>query len=183
MSSIARNRYPLSVAILHWLVAFAIIGNLAIGWMLDDNMDLMDLHRSIGVGILLLAVIRLVNKILQRKNLPASVNPAGSWHYRLEKIVHGILYVSMLGIPLLGWLKTNAAGHQASFFGLFDLPMLLEKNRRLSHLFGDLHSAWAYALALLIGLHVAGAALHWLTKPVNVFRRILPVKLSKDGAR
>lgn len=183
MSDVARNRYPFSVVILHWLVALAILGNLAIGWLLDDNMDLMDLHKSIGVGILLLAAVRLANKILQRHHLPASVNPAGSFRYLLEKAVHGMLYLSMLGIPLLGWLKTNAAGHPAGFFGLFELPMLLEKNRALSHLFGDLHSALAAVLAGLIGLHVAGAALHWLTKSVNVFGRILPGKLSKDAVR
>jgi cytochrome b561 len=181
MSAISPKKYPLSVCLFHWLVAIAIIGNPVIGWMLDDSMELMSLHKSIGTGILILAALRVLNKLMHRNALPASVNKVGSAQYLAEKAVHGLLYVSMLGIPVLGWLKTNAAGHAVSFFGLFDLPTLLEKNRTLSHLFGEMHSAAAVGLAVLLGLHVVGALVHSVLKSENVLTRILPFTLAKEN--
>ena len=81
----------------------------------------------------------------------------------------------MLAIPVLGWLKTNAAGHTASCFGLFTLPTLVSKNHELSHWLGELHAVTAYGLAALVGLHVLGALVHKLLKSENVLPRILPV--------
>jgi cytochrome b561 len=183
MSALSTKKYPLSVSLFHWLVAIAIVGNLAIGWMLDDNMDLMSLHKSIGASILILAALRILNKRIHRHALPPSINTKGTKQYLAEKAVHGLLYLSMLGIPVLGWLKTNAAGHAVSLFGLFDLPTLLEKNRALSHLFGEMHSAAAAGFAVLLGLHVFGALMHAVLKSENVLTRILPFALAKETQR
>ncbi|WP_293766110.1 cytochrome b/b6 domain-containing protein [uncultured Aquitalea sp.] len=169
-----QDRYPLSVVLLHWLVALAIFANLAVGWLLDDATELMDLHRALGVLVLALAAARLLNRLLASRRLPASVNPAGTPQYLAEKAVHGLLYLGMLLVPLLGWLKTNAAGHELTLFDSLTLPTLLEKNRELSHLLGLAHSATAYALAMLIGLHVAGAIAHRLQGQGDVLRRMLP---------
>jgi cytochrome b561 len=81
----------------------------------------------------------------------------------------------MLAIPLLGWVKTNAAGHVASCFGLFSLPTLVPKSRELSHWLGELHSVTAYGLAALVGLHVLGALAHRVLKSENILPRILPL--------
>lgn len=118
------TRYPLSISLLHWLLAVALIGNLIVGLLLDDNEDLVGLHKSIGVAILLLVALRLVNRLRARDRLPPSVNPAGTLRHSAERAIHGLLYALMLAIPVLGWLKTNAAGHPASCFGLFSLPTL-----------------------------------------------------------
>jgi cytochrome b561 len=168
------SRYPLSVSLLHWLLAAALIGNLAIGWMLDDDFDLLALHRSIGIVILGFVLIRLSNRLRLRRQLPPSANAAGTLSYFAEKTVHCVLYLAMLVIPLLGWLKTNAAGHVVNCFGVFSLPTLVPKSLALSHSLGVLHSAAAYGLAVLLGVHVVGALVHWLMKSENVLLRILP---------
>lgn len=168
-------RYPFSVSLLHWLLAIALIGNLVVGWLLDDREDLVTLHKSIGITVLGLVLIRLANRVRMREQLPKSVNGAGTPAYIVEAVVHRLLYVLMLAVPLLGWLKTNAAGHAASCFGLFSLPTLITKSRELSHLLGQLHSLTAYGLAALIGLHVLGALAHRIFKAQNILPRILPV--------
>jgi cytochrome b561 len=172
-------RYPLSISLLHWLLAAALIGNLVIGWLLDDHEELIALHKSIGIAILGLASIRIVNRLRIRRQLPPSINRAGSPSYFAEKAVHYLLLVLMLAIPILGWLKTNAAGHVANCFGMFSLPTLVQKSRALSHLFGDLHALTAYGLAMLVGVHVLAALVHWLMHSKNVLPRIspLPVRL------
>jgi cytochrome b561 len=53
------ERYPFAIILIHWLIAAAIGANLIIGWMLDDATELLDLHRTLGMVILVLAVFRL----------------------------------------------------------------------------------------------------------------------------
>ncbi|BCF96949.1 cytochrome b [Paraburkholderia sp. PGU19] len=169
------SRYPLSISLLHWLLALALIGNLIVGWMLDDNEDLLALHKSIGIIILGLALLRVANRLRMQRQLPPSTNAAGTPAYLAEKIVHHLLYMLMLAIPLLGWLKTNAAGHVASCFGLFSLPTLVPKSHELSRWLGQLHSLTAYGLAVLVGLHMLGALAHRVLKSENILSRILPL--------
>ncbi|WP_175895125.1 cytochrome b [Burkholderia cepacia] len=169
------TRYPLSISLLHWLLAVALIGNLIVGLLLDDNEDLVSLHKSIGIAILGLVAIRFANRLRMHRQLPPSINPAGTLNRFAERSVHGLLYVLMLAIPVLGWMKTNAAGHTANCFGLFSLPNLVPRNRELSHWLGELHALAAYGLAALVGLHVLGALAHKLFKSENVLSRILPL--------
>lgn len=166
--------YPLSVILLHWALAAALIGNLVLGWMLDDNEDLVGLHRSIGIAILGLVLFRLVNRLRLRKDLPSSVNAPGTLAHFAERAVHFMLYATMLVLPVLGWMKTNAAGHPARFFGLFSLPPLLGTSHAFSHWLGVAHAAAAYGLAGLIAVHVSAALIHRFAKSESVLPRILP---------
>ena len=176
------TRYPLSVILLHWLVSAALIGNLIIGLMLDDHENLVALHKSIGILIVGLAAVRFANRLRARHMLPRSINAAGTAARFAEKAVHHLLYVLMIAIPLFGWMKTNAAGHDASFFGFFSLPIVAPQSRDLSHWLGELHSLAAYGLAALAGLHVLGALMHWALKSENVLPRILPSLRRGRGA-
>lgn len=168
-------RYPFSVSLLHWLLAIALIGNLVIGWLLDDREELLPLHKSVGIAILALALTRLMNRLRVRDRLPPSVNEADTLANFVEATVHRLLYVLMIVAPLLGWLKTNAAGHAASFFGLFSLPTLLSRSRELALWLGQFHMIAAYSLAALIGLHVLGTLVHRLLTGRNILPRILPL--------
>lgn len=168
------TRYPLSISVLHWLLAIALIGNLIVGLLLDDNEDLVGLHKSIGIVILGLVLVRLGNRVRKRRVLPPSINPAGTAARLVERTVHCLLYVLMLVIPLLGWMKTNAAGHTASCFGFFSLPTLAPKSHALSQWLGELHALTAYGLAALVGVHVLGALAHRVIRTENILPRILP---------
>ena len=169
------SRYPFSVSVLHWLLGIALIANFAIGWVLEDQEELLSLHRSLGSLILGLVMIRLLNRLRLNRRLPASVNATGSPAYKVEKATHFLLYALMLAVPLLGWLKTNAAGRPVDVFGLFSLPMLMPRSHELSYWLGQLHALTAYTLALLVGLHVLGALAHWVFKSENLIPRILPL--------
>lgn len=173
MNNDSIQKYPLSMIAFHGLVAAAMIGTLVLGWLLDDFEGLIALHKSLGLSVLLLAVLRIANR-LRHRTLPPSVNAAGSLQYIAEKSVHGLLYLSSIAVPLLGWLKSNAAGRAASFFGLFDLPTLIGKDRDLSHLLGEIHSAAATLFALLLAAHVLGALAHLVLHKQNVFKRVAP---------
>ena len=168
------DRYPFMMIVFHWLIAGAIFVNLIIGWLLDDATELMDLHRTVGTLILALSMLRLFNRFFSRRKIPASLNTPSSAQHIAEKIAHALLYAAMVAVPLLGWLKTNSAGHDIVLFDTIPLPSLIGKDHQLSSLFGMAHSISAYLLAMLIGLHIAGAIAHQVFGKKDAWHRIIP---------
>ncbi|MGL4767911.1 MAG: cytochrome b [Formosimonas sp.] len=165
------QKYPVAMRLFHALVAIMMIATLLVGWQLEGNMDLMMLHKSLGVGVLILVVLRLANRL--RSSVPASVNTKGSLQYMAEKIVHGLLYLCMLGLPIMGWLTSNAYGYPAGFFGLFNLPTLIGKNEGLAEQLGELHEFGANVFFILLLVHVAGALAHLVMHKQNIFKRMM----------
>jgi cytochrome b561 len=45
--------------------------------------------------------------------------------------VHGLLYLLLLVIPIVGWIATSAYGAPTPFFGLLTLPKLVADNKGL----------------------------------------------------
>lgn len=124
---------------LHWATALAIL--LAVAAVLlrevieDDDMRnvLLNLHRSLGVLILLLAGVRLVARLV--------IN-ASHVHLSLPKAIRlasTVGHLALFALPVTGWLLSNAEGKTVSPFGLFNLPMLVTKNRDLGDPLGDVH--------------------------------------------
>lgn len=172
MSTVSTAKYPMSVKLFHSVIALLMIATLVIGWQLEDNEDLMGLHKSLGVAVLILAILRVVNRVRAKNDVPGSVNAVGSLQYLAEKIVHGLLYLVMLGLPIMGWLTSNAFGYPASFFGLFNLPTLIGKNIDLAEQLGELHGLGADVFVGLLALHVLGGVVHLLLNKENVFKRM-----------
>lgn len=172
MSNINVNKYPMSVKLFHSLIALLMIAALVVGWQLEDNEDLMVLHKSLGVAVLILGALRVVNRIRAKDSVPASVNTQGSLKFMAEKAVHGLLYLTMIGLPIVGWLTSNAFGYPATFFGLFNLPTLIGKNIDLAEQLGELHGFGADVFVGLLALHILGAFVHLVTTKQNVFKRM-----------
>jgi cytochrome b561 len=168
------QKYPVSMIVFHTLIAAFMIAALVLAWCLDDNKGLIGLHKSLGVTVLLLAVLRLLNRFRFKNAIPESVNPKGSLQRTLEKSVHGMLYLTMFGLPFVGWMMSNAFGYPASFFGLFNLPTLVEKNEALGETLLEMHELGANVFIGLLVLHLAGGILHFIKHKQNVFKRMMP---------
>ena len=168
----ARYRGP--AVVLHWLIAALIIVNVVLAWTWDRLPDavvrpVIDVHKSIGITVLGLALMRLLWRASHRPPaLPASYH---GWEKFLSHAVHGLLYLVMFGLPLSGWIMDSAwkdaATHPMAWFGLFEWPRLAPivhldpaVKERIHHLFGAAHGLSADALYLLVFLHVAGAFKH-----------------------
>ena len=151
----AKQKYPKSMIFFHSLLAVLMIATLILGWMMDRENGLMFFHKSVGVLVLVFGVLRIVNRMRNMANIPLSVNYGA---LRLvEKAVHGLLMLVMLGLPVVGWLVSNAKGYPVSVFGLFDLPNLIGKNEALAETLGEMHEAGATVFVLILVLHIVGA--------------------------
>lgn len=167
------HKYPASMMIFHALIAVGMIATWLIAQMQNFD-DYIDLHRSLGFAVLVLAILRIINKRFVSSKIPASVNSKGSLKYILEKSTHGLLYLTMLIIPVIGCLLTNAQGEAVNVFGLFELPRLMAENFSLAATLSDLHELGADIFVILLVLHILGALVHLFRNKENVFKRMFP---------
>lgn len=162
---------------LHWLTLVLILGLAMVGLAMTDlpngpqKIQIYALHKSFGLTVLGLTVIRLMWRLFSPTPEAAENTPA--WQAFVAKLTHGFLYVLLFAMPISGWLYNSAAGFPLKYFGLFKLPKLSGYDPQLKELAGEAHETFFYILALLMLMH-AGAALkhHYLDKDTTLTRML-----------
>jgi cytochrome b561 len=172
--------WPLALRIMHWLTAALVLGALLLGVTMVQvvhdpgvRFELTQTHKSIGVAILLLALLRLCLRIRAAAPVP---EPAAPLLIIGAKAMHIALYVLLLAMPLSGWLmaSTTPVRVPTSVFGLFDLPYPLAREFTTYRFAHGIHVACAISLASLIALHVAATLVHSLLWHDHTVRRMWP---------
>jgi cytochrome b561 len=159
---------------LHWVIVAGVVAAyfLAEAGEDRDSAELMDLHRSIGLTILLLAVLRLAWRFLDRRpDWPAAMP---GWQRGAARAAHAGFYALLFALPLTGWLVSSLEGDSITWFGWFELPPLtlaVEEDA-----VEDVHELLFNVLLALAALHVAGALKHQLLDRDGVLRSMLPGK-------
>lgn len=170
------NSYGIISKSLHWIIALLIIAAWLVGYFGDDvtNTDLksnlIGLHKSVGMLILMLVVIRLSWRAYDGAPEPTGINLIMA---TAAKMIHYLLYVFMFIQPLSGWAMSSAAGYNPTFFGLFTFPGLVPKNPDLATIFFGIHNTCAMLFLILFVLHVGGALFHHFIIKDNTLRRML----------
>lgn len=161
----------------HWLMALLILGNGAFAFWMDglkpslNKINMFALHKSIGLTVLALFVLRLAWKMFDRR--PPD-EPAPRWQQFAAHAVHGFLYLLIVAIPLSGWAFNSAHGFPLQFFKQFNLPALVEKNEDLSNTLGTVHVYLFWFLLVVLLAHVGGALKHHFIDRDDTLRRMLP---------
>jgi len=122
-----------------------------------NRYTLFDLHKSIGVLVLILLSFRVINRFINRPPaLPQTIK-------KLERILahlgHLGLYILMLIVPLSGYLMSNSYGFEVKFFGIL-MPYLTSLNVENAKIFSEVHEISAYILAGLIAIHIIAVIKH-----------------------
>jgi cytochrome b561 len=174
-----RDRYTTTAIVLHWLIAVLLLGQFAFGLILGDiprgtpeRGFYVNLHKSTGIVIGLLVVLRLVWRLGHTPpQLPAAM-PA--WQRQASKWTHVILYLCMLVMPLSGYLASNFSKHGVKLFNVVRLPPWGPDDKALYTLFNQTHQLTALLLALFVGLHVLAVAKHMLADRDGLLWRMWP---------
>lgn len=162
----------------HWLIALLVIIMLGVGLYmsgLDPSPKMFQiyaLHKSLGITILFLVILRLLWRLTNGVPIPLPNHKA--WEKILAKIIHSLLYLSLLAMPLSGWIMSSAKGFSVSVFNWFTLPDLVKPDDHLAELAVEFHELVAYSLIGMILLHIAGALKHHLIDRDDTLRRMLP---------
>jgi len=178
-SSELPGSYSFALRALHWLIAGVILTAIVLGVAAlglergtPVRMLILTVHKSLGVTALVLVVLRIVVRLIEKA--PAYVPPLTALNHAGAGIVHLGLYALMLAMPISGYIDSGAGKHDFSWFGLFMVPNFVPEDKALSHLASQTH----YWLALLIGAaliaHIAGAVWHAAVKRDLVFTRMWP---------
>jgi len=157
--------------LLHWSMAVAIVAMLFIGAgmvvSLQYRAQLLDLHRPLGIAILLLAIVRLINRLT--RPTPALPADLPAIQVFLAHASHWALYGLMLAMPLIGWAMLSAGGYPIPMFGAVHLPAILPHSPVVYGFLRPLHGVLAYLLFLTILGHLGAALYHAWVRRDEVF--------------
>lgn len=172
------QQYTKTAITLHWLIAAALLIQIAFGWYLEDiergtpaRTIYVNLHKSTGILIGLLILFRLYWRVTHpAPPLPASM-PA--WERLAAKWSHVLLYVCMIVMPLSGYVASNFSKYGVNFFNSVKLPPWGIDDKAIYGFFNTTHVVTSYLFIALITLHVL-AALRHLTRRDGIFSRMGP---------
>ena len=169
--------FSLPSRVLHWLMAVMILTMLFIGVLMASTVGpnysrLVTLHRPLGIAILLLALLRLANRLSSPppalpEELPLIMKFAA-------KASHVLLYALMITMPLIGWGMLSAGGYPFPLWGRsMLLPPILPHDPALWAWLRSAHTVLAFLLFGLVLLHIGAALFHGLIRQDGVLRSML----------
>jgi cytochrome b561 len=183
-----RYRYGAVATTLHWVLAAAILFMLWLGLTMTslDETDprtfpLFQLHKSIGLTILMLSGVRLAWRLANPVPPLPALRPR--WERVIARAVHVLFYVLMIAIPVLGWATVSSAALAVPtmWFGLFEwphIPILADlsraEKRMIEGALAGVHGALALSMLGLALLHAAAALKHHFRDRDDVLKRMLP---------
>lgn len=173
------ERYGVVAQTLHWVTLALFVAIFALAWIQDglplspEKVRLINLHKSVGVTILALAVLRLAWRWFSP---PPGLPPGmADWERRLAHASHVALYVVLLAQPVIGILHSAAANFPVVVFGLFTLPSLIEPSQEVKEVLENAHHLLARAILGLVAIHVLAALRHHFIVKDGVLIRMLPL--------
>jgi cytochrome b561/polyisoprenoid-binding protein YceI len=178
----SRTRYTTVAIVIHWLIAAAIIFQIILGWRMGDGPKgpttyaLFQLHKSIGITILLLSLARLAWRLFNKPPAPPEGQP--KWEKVASHVVHWGFYVIMIGLPVTGWIivSTSRVPIPTLLYGAVPwphipgLPELAAGAKHAWHQAGELgHGVLVKTTYLLLLLHLGAVAKHQILDRDEVF--------------
>ena len=172
------NRYGKVSRMLHWTIAILFISLIPMGIfasMIPEDTEYRNayyvVHKTIGVTVFLLVIVRLIWNRLSRR--PSLDNALTSREEKLAHRAHNTLYFMMLAIPVTGFMMTSYHGYETYFF-FWEMQPLWEQSE-IYQVWGGFHKyLLPYLLYIVLGAHILGALKHqFIDKHANAFKRMV----------
>lgn len=156
---------------LHWSMAVLVLAMLFVGIGMVASMTLrpmlLDLHRPIGIAILLLALVRIINRL--RSPPPALPADLPQWQVSAARASHWLLYALLFAMPLVGWAMVSAAGNPVVLWPGFTLPAIAVHDPAVYTVLRSAHAWLARLLFAAVLMHLAAALFHAWVRRDGVF--------------
>ena len=162
---------------MHWVSAITVLGLFCLGlWM--RSLDYYhpwytkapDLHRSIGVILIIFTLLRLSWRSL---NVKPAMEPGPIWQLNLARFIHGLLYIWFFFMLASGYLISTAKGQGLEVFNWFVIPAVITGIDNMEDAAGEVHFYLALGFIGLICLHAGAALFHHFIKRDNTLRKML----------
>lgn len=181
------SRFGWVAIVLHWTIGLGILAMLAMGLTMTHvkvapptMFKLYQLHKSIGITILLAAALRLLWRLGHRP--PALPGDMPRWERGAAEGTHVLLYGLMIGMPLVGWALVSASplNIPTVLYGVIPWPHIPVTawfgvgKAQAAPALARLHAWGGYTLIALVALHAGAALRHHLVLRDDVLRRMIP---------
>lgn len=192
-SRVTDERYNNVAITLHWLIAGLVVTNVVLGFgheLVDraTMQTMMFWHKSIGITVLLLTLVRLAWRLTHR--VPPLPLHMPAWQKLAARASHWAFYILLLALPMFGWLMSSASASNRPipFYGLFQWPFIpwvhglpTPEAKQLTGTFADAHELLAYVALALVAIHVLAALAHIFRDKDKVGHHMLPFLRSPAG--
>lgn len=172
------QKYSSFSIFIHWLMALLIIGMMVLGFYMVDlekgsaeRTYFFGLHKSMGLTLALLVVMRLLWKI--KAKAPALPEYITGWKRISATATHHTLYLLMFVQPMSGYISSSFSGYKTKFWGI-PLPHWGWKAPELNEFFTGIHDISSKLLLILIVFHIAGAIYHIAKGETGIIKRMIP---------
>lgn len=154
----------------HWLTAALIITTFPLGLIAENlpyatseelalKAQLFSIHKTLGVVVFFVALARILWALTETR--PAPIHPNRKLETFAAETMHWSLYLSLVLVPLTGWIHHAAVEGFAPILWPFgqNLPFV-PKSESIGHIFGVAHGIFVWVLLASLALHIAGALKH-----------------------
>jgi cytochrome b561 len=176
-------RYSSGQQLLHWLTVALMLAILPVAWVVvslkEDTPPFyfyLDIHKSLGLTILLLTLIRIIARAFRGPPPYPVAWPASS--RVMARLTALALLVMLIAMPVSGYLWTTGHGYDVAPFDLIRFPRLAWNNRALGDAAKAFHQVGQWIVYSLIGVHIAGVVFHMVVRRDGALDRMLP---AQDG--
>ena len=183
------NRYTSVAVVLHWTIAILILSQIAGGLYMHNlpntasgKFDLYQLHKSFGLSILGLSLLRFGWRLAHRPPAPPASMPG--WQIFTARVTHWLFYFLMIVTPLVGLAMVSVSPKDIPtfWFGVVPVPHIgfldgLGDAAQMEHQFLELHEKLAYAILGLFALHIGAVLKHHLIDKDDVLRSMSPLRV------
>ena len=179
-----RERWGSLAKAFHWAIVLLILVQGTIGLVMVDLpkrpsvIPVYDFHKSLGLTIFALAVLRLAWRAFDpRPDFPPAVPRR---QVTAARAGHALLYMLLFAVPLSGWwFDSVAALRPLYWFGLVEVPHLTGPDKALKDSVAELHEILFWVLFAVAALHAAIALHHQFVVRDNVLGRMWPAWLRR----
>lgn len=168
----------------HWLIAALVLTQFIIGTIAEEmkltpaKLDLFVWHKSIGITVLVLAVLRLAWRLGNPPPEPPDGTPA--WERRLAATAHWVLYGLLFAVPFSGWWVSDASRVPFKAFFLVPMPDFIATDRSVQEAAAEVHEVLTITLLVVVIVHVAAGLRHHFVLHDDVLRRMLTGRRDRD---
>mgnify|MGYP000627822475 CR=1 FL=1 len=171
------HRWGWLTIVMHWLTAITVVGMFFFGlWMVDLSYyhewykTAPALHKSIGITLLFLTLLRLVWRSINPT--PAPLDSHSPFERQAARLAHTLLYVLLFCMMLSGYLISTADGRAIEVFKLFEIPAIIHGIEHQEDIAGDIHLVLAIMLIGLALVHAGAAMKHHLIDKDSTLKRM-----------
>ncbi|MGC1301408.1 MAG: cytochrome b [Caulobacteraceae bacterium] len=182
-----RTRYSTIAILFHWIIAALILINLYLGFRMGlvqglAKFNIFQLHKSIGITVLILSVLRLAWRLVNRP--PPEAPGLQPWERVASLAVHWGFYVIMIGMPLTGWIVVSTSPLNIPTLLYHTVPwphfpgvhtLAAGPKTTVNHAFDITHVVLAWGAVVLLALHVGAVVKHQFLDRHPVLGRMLPL--------